>query len=223
MRSIPTIIIFLFLLHDASSQYKLSFEQYSFMGAGQASLLAPVAHFQSKQKWYAEARYNYEDINTFSLYAGRTFSQERKFSWSLTPMVGGMAGKLKGGSFGLNSECNYKKIYFSSQAQYCMSAESRLENFFYNWSEICYQPKEWFYAGFAFQHTRLYSSNSVVDPGVLIAFSYKQWNFPFYGFNLSADKRYFVAGINWEWKHNANKHKQPEPPALSVVNDRLVP
>src|ERR1700712_2571521 len=102
MRSIVTILCLLLSFYGANSQSKISFEQYSFMGPNQPGLLAPVAHYETKQKWYAEARYNYEDINTLSLYAGRTFSQQNDFSWSFTPMIGGMAGKMQGGSFGLN-------------------------------------------------------------------------------------------------------------------------
>ena len=221
MRSLYTILFFLCSLHNVRSQSKISFEQYSFMGAGQASLLAPVAHYETKQNWYAEARYNYEDLNTFSLYAGHTFSGNKSFSWSLTPMVGGMAGKLKGGSVGLNSECSFKNFNFSSQSQYSISAASKYDNFFYNWSELCYQPLHWLYAGIAFQHTRLYASNSLIDPGVLVAFSFNQWSFPVYSFNPLADQRYFVVGINWEWKHAANKHKKADPPVLSKADERI--
>jgi len=220
MRSAPIIAFFLFLLSNARSQSKISFEQYSFMGAGQSSLLSPVAHYETKQKWYAEARYNYEDINTFSLYAGRTFSKQNDFSWSFTPMVGGMAGKLKGGSFGLNSECSFGKFNFSSQAQYSVSAQTQNDNFFYNWSELWYQPLDWIYTGIALQHTRMYATNSLVDPGVLLGFSYNQWSFPLYSFNPFAGERYFVVGINWEWNHNKNKKKKPEPPALSKAGER---
>jgi len=210
MRSGSIIALFILSLNSARSQSRISFEQYSFMGAGQASLLAPVAHYQTRQNWYAEARYNYEDINTLSLYAGRTFSGEHDFSWSLTPMIGGMAGKLKGGSLGLNSECSFKKFNFSSQAQYSVSAGSRYDNFFYNWSELCYQPFSWVYTGIALQHTRLYATNSLVDPGILVGFSFNQWSFPVYSFNPFANERYFVVGINWEWKHAAVKPKKTD-------------
>ncbi|MEP6748211.1 MAG: hypothetical protein ABJB86_10835 [Bacteroidota bacterium] len=181
------------------------------MGAGQPGLFSPVAHYESKKKWYAEARYNYEDVNTVSLYAGHTFSAEKEFSWSFTPMIGGMAGKLKGGSFGLNADLNFKGFYFSSQAQYSVSAQTRFDNFFYNWSEFYYAPTPWLYTGIAVQHTRLYATNSLVDPGMLIGFSFNQWSFPLYSFNPFANGRYFVAGVNWEWKHGTGKHKKVDP------------
>ena len=214
MRNAVTILLFVLSAYGASSQSKLSFEQYSFMGPNQPGLLAPVAHYETKEKWYAEARYNYEDINTFSLYAGHTFSAKRDLSWSFTPMIGGMTGKMQGGSFGLNSELSYHKFNFSSQAQYSVSASTRYDNFFYNWSELWYQPVDWIYTGVAVQHTRIYATNALIDPGVLLGFSYKQWSFPLYSFNPFADQRYFVVGVNWEWNHGRGKQKKAEPPVV---------
>ena len=214
MRSAITILMLMLSLYSAKAQSKVILEQYSFMGPNQPGLLAPVAHYQTKQKWYAEARYNYEDINTVSLYAGKTFSAQHNFSWSFTPMIGGMAGKMQGGSFGLNSELSYHRFNFSSQAQYSVSASTRYDNFFYNWSELWYQPVDWIYTGVALQHTRMYATTTLIDPGVLLGFTYGQWSFPLYSFNPFADQRYFVVGINWEWNRGDNKHKRSDPPIV---------
>ena len=217
MRSLLIILIILSAQLVAFSQPAISVEQYSFLGGGQNSLLAPVAHYQTPKKWYAEARYNYEDIQTFSLYAGRVFSGKDNISWSLTPMIGGMAGKLNGGSFGLNTALSYGKLNFSSEAQYSVSAATRQDNFFYNWSELWYEPFNWMYTGVALQHTRMFASNSLVDPGVLLGFSYKQWSFPFYSFNPQSSLRYFVVGINWEWQQNKKVKAAAAPPLLSAA------
>lgn len=217
MRSILMILLFVSARIAAFSQPAVKFEQYSFLGGGQTSLLAPVAHYQTPKKWYAEARYNYEDIQTFSLYAGRVFSGKDNLTWSLTPMIGGMAGKLNGGSFGLNSAFSYGKFGFSSEAQYSISAATHLDNFFYNWSELWYEPVDWIYTGLALQHTRMFASNSLVDPGVLLGFSYNQWSFPLYSFNPLSQQRYFVVGINWEWRQAKKERKTVTPPLLSAV------
>ncbi len=221
MRKAFTILILASLFYEADGQQKLMVEQYSFIGGAAPSILAPVAHYENKHKWYAEARYNYEDINTFSLYAGRTFSAANDFSWSLTPIIGGMAGKLKGGSVGLNSECSYRKFGFSSQAQYSVSAETQYDNFFYNWSELYYQPLNWMYTGIAIQHTRMYATNALVDPGLLLGFSYNQWTFPVYSFNPFAEGRYFVVGVNWEWNHAKSKPIKPAP--ITAILPAAVP
>ncbi|MEO6316283.1 MAG: hypothetical protein ABIU63_14315 [Chitinophagaceae bacterium] len=211
MRSLLLIALALIAMKEVRPQTTISVEQYSYMGLGNASLLTPVAHYENKHNWYAEARYNYEDINTFSLYAGRTFSGHDDLSWSLTPMVGGMAGKLKGGSFGLNSACTFRKFGFSSQAQYSVSADTQNDNFFYNWSELYYQPVRWIYTGIALQHTRAYATTALLNPGILLGFSYNQWSFPLYSFNPFAVERYFVLGINWEWRAKRQQHNAVSP------------
>ncbi len=216
MRRLPMILFFLATQLGAFSQPTFSVEQYSFLGGGQTSLLAPVAHYQTSKKWYAEARYNYEDVRTFSLYAGKVFSGKDNLSWSVTPMIGAIAGKMNGGSFGLNSAFSYGKFNFSSESQYSVSAATRQDNFFYNWSELWYEPFDWVYTGIAMQHTRMFASNSLVDPGVLLGFSYSQWSFPLYSFNPLSSQRYFVVGINWEWKRNKANDKKAIPPLLSA-------
>lgn len=216
MRNCFTILLLAICITPGLSQPAFSVEQYSFVGAGQNSLLAPVAHFQTQNKWYAEARYNYEEVRTLSLYAGRTFSREQEFSWSLTPVVGAIAGRMNGGSFGLNSAFSYHKFNFSSQAQYSISSATRYENFFYNWAELCYQPVDWFYTGLAMQHTRIYATQTVADPGLLMAFSFGQWTVPLYSFNPFINgETYYVVGINWEWRHAKSLIAKPAPVVLA--------
>jgi hypothetical protein len=218
MRSLPMIVVFLAMQLPVFCQHSIIVEQYSFLGGGQTSLLAPVAHYQTPKKWYAEARYNYEDIRTFSLYAGRVFSGKDDLTWSVTPMIGGMAGKMNGGSFGLNSAFSYGKFNLSSEAQYSVSAASREDNFFYNWTELWYEPVDWIYTGIALQHTRMFASNSLVDPGVLLGFTYNQWSFPLYSFNPLSNQRYFVVGINWEWSRSKKAIKSATPPLVAAPN-----
>jgi hypothetical protein len=221
MRSASFIAAYFFLLFTARTQSKAGFEQYSYMGTGQANTLVPVVHYQSNNKWYAEARYNYDDLETFSLYAGKTFSKENNFSYSLTPMIGGMAGKLKGGSLGLNTEFSFKKFNFCSQSQYSVSAESQNNNFFFSWAELYYVPLDWIYTGLTVQHTRLYKTDAVIEPGLLVGFSIKRWNFPIYTFRPFSGERYFVIGVNWEWKHKSQQ-KKVDPAVLTKADAAIM-
>src|SRR5437899_1472187 len=41
---------------------------------------------------HLEARYNYEDLKTGSVWVGANFSGGEKLSWELTPMLGGVFG-----------------------------------------------------------------------------------------------------------------------------------
>jgi hypothetical protein len=215
MRSILLITVLLFLLHINHAQSRLGFDQYSYLGTGQLHTLVPVMHYESNNKWYAEARYNYDEYQTFSLYAGKTFSRQNMFSYAFTPVIGAMTGKLNGGSVGLNTELSYKKFNFSSQSQYTVSAENKNSNFFFSWSELYYQPLKWMYTGVTLQHTRIYKTDARLEPGVLIGFSFDQWSFPVYSFTPYAAERYFVVGINWEWQYTRTPRRKPAPLVLT--------
>jgi len=198
MRSSVTIF-FLLLLFSARSQSKISFEQYSFTGGSQPGILAPVAHYETRQKWYAEARYNYEDFNTFSLYAGHTFSQENEFSWSFTPMIGGMAGRLTGGSFGLNSELSFRKFNFSSESQYCVSASTRYDNFFYNWSEAGITAFDKLRVGISLSRTRLFQSDLELQKGIFAQYSFWKLTAGLFYFNPFSSDNYLIASLGIEF------------------------
>ncbi len=215
MRSLPAILTALVLAINGYGQSSFAIEQYSYVGISPASVISPIAHYQSKTNWYAEARYNYEDLQTFSLWAGRTFAKEQAFSYSFTPMLGGMTGKLKGGALGMNMEMDYKRFNFSSQSQYAMLPGNRTSNFFFSWSEISYRPFSWLYGGFSIQHTKVYNCNARLEPGVLIGFNYKQWSVPVYGFNPYSGSRYFIIGVGWEWK-------QKNPTAVKKIDPSLL-
>lgn len=209
MRSICAISIFLFFWADASAQAKAGFEQYSYIRQGSGNIITPVFHYQANTKWYTEAHYNYEDLQTFSLYAGKTFSADKKIAYAVTPMIGGMVGNMQGGLLALNTNISFKKFYFSSQSQYGISAISRNNNFFFSWSEAGYQPLPWIYAGLSLQHTQFYQCNAQMEPGLLLGFNVGQWSFPVYSFNTFDNDQYFVVGINWEWKKATGKTNHP--------------
>jgi hypothetical protein len=218
MRNPIAITILLVVCHAVNSQSKITLEQYSYVGEKPVNTVSPIAHYQAKNNWYAEARYNYEEAQTFSLYAGRTFAKESRFSYSFTPMVGGMTGKLKAAALGLNMELGFDNFSFSSQSQYALMSGNVSNNFFFSWSELSYRPVSWLYGGLSLQHTQFYRSTALVEPGVLLGFSFKQWTIPVYGFLPYADNRYFIIGIGYEWTHNGNK-KIKTPPSYLTQND----
>jgi len=159
--------------------------------------LVPIVNFESRNNWYFEGRYNYEEMNTFSLYVGRSFSKTDKLSYSIIPMLGGVVGNFKGGSAGVNAVVEYQRLFFSTQSQYTRSFHERSTDFFFTWSELAYQPWQWVYFGLSTQQTYLPKIRSLVsEPGVVLGFSVDRWSFPLYYFN-STNNKYFVLGINF--------------------------
>jgi len=203
------------------AQSKLTVGQYAYIMGHETSYVSPVIQYQTNRHWYAEARYNYEDLHTFSLYAGRTFSRTDVISYTITPMLGGMAGKLQGGSLGLTAELDYKNIYISTQSQYCLSARDSRENFFFSWSEAGYHLFKQLDAGLSLQHTIYNEGNVLSEPGVFACYSYRSWSFPVYCFLPSHESPFFVVGITHEWKYTGNKRSSPGKPALPNRGRRI--
>jgi hypothetical protein len=201
-------------VYNLHAQSKLTIGQYSYLHAHESFYSSPVVQYQSSHNWYAEARYNYEAQQTFSLYAGRSFSGTHAITWSVTPMVGVMAGKLRGGAAALNAELDIKKFYCSTQSQYCMSSQSAAKDFFFSWSEAGYRPLNWLYAGVSCQYTRPYHAQALPEPGFFACFSTGQWSFPVYAFLPTDRSAYFVAGIIHEWKYPKNGRIQTGKPSF---------
>lgn len=197
-------MILLGLWHNLKAQIGL--EQYYYMGAYQTFTVVPLVHYQSSKNWYAEGRFNYEAINTLSLYGGKTFEKTALISYSATPIVGVVLGQMNGGSVGLNLEMDYEKFNFNTQSQYTFSAQQRTNNFIYSWSDLTYQFFEKFAMGASLQQTKLYQVNGAFERGVLLKTGFKNWVFPLYIFRPETSERYFVLGINYQWQNKGAKN-----------------
>lgn len=197
MKGKALFILIFMVCQGVCAQQQGSVEQYYYMQEREALTVIPMAHYQSPKNWYVEARYNYEELKTFSLYAGKAFSKESKLSYTIIPMVGGVMGRFKGGSFGLNLDIDYERLFLSSQSQYTFSVEDRAANFLYSWSELGYNIWSWLFIGVAIQHTRLYNTKFALgEAGIVVGFSIGKWEFPVYSFSPMCSNRYFILGIN---------------------------
>ncbi len=147
-----------------------------------SSYVSPIL-IADKRKLHVEARYNYESLQTGSFWLGRNFSVGNKLKLDITPMVGGVFGKINGVAPGYSAALTFGRFYLDSQAEYLVATNSA-DRFFYNWSEFSYSPLSWFRAGLVAQHTRAYQTQLDIQRGVLAGFSYKRWEFTTYVFNF---------------------------------------
>ena len=186
------------------------FEQYFYAPKSGPAVLVPVVYYQTEHNWYFESHINYEQVHTYSVYIGKTFSENKEFSWSFTPMLGGLLGSLKGGIFGLNAEMNYKKLHFTSQSQYIFSFEKNKADFFYSWIELGYQVIRNTLIGFSIQNTMINPVNVKLETGLFIRLNVKKWNFPVYCFNSTSENRYWILGVAREFSFPVNKINKGE-------------
>jgi hypothetical protein len=132
---------------------------------------------------HLEARYNYEALNTGSLWAGYNFSGGDKLQWEITPMLGGVFGELNGIAPGYSGSLNWWKLGLYSEGEYVVVPGNSSENYFYTWSELTLAPLEWLQVGMATQRTRLYQTGREIQRGFLVRLSYKAATLTTYVFN----------------------------------------
>jgi hypothetical protein len=180
------------------AQGKAGIEQYSYIGAQSAGAIVPSLHLQSASNWYGELRYNYEDLQTCSLYGGRIIEGGNDLEYSITPMLGFSAGWFTGISLATNAEAEWKNFYLSSQTQHSIAIKEDCENFFFSWSELGYNVSDHFFAGLAMQYT-LQMKQHDFEPGFLAGLNFKNFSFPFYVFSPFHSGRYFILGVNYEY------------------------
>ena len=194
------LFIALLVCLKVSAQVQGSIEQIYYYDKTGGFAMGPLVQLQTKQNWFAEARYNYEEVRTVSFYIGRAYERDANFSYSIVPIFGGVIGRFKGGSAALNMDLEYKNFYFSSQSQYTFSVQNEIDNFYFSWSELGYQPLEWFYGGFALQETYFPQlKEHITHPGFVVGFTYKRWTLPIYGFRAGASSNTYVCSILYEW------------------------
>ncbi len=143
---------------------------------------------------HLEARYNYEDLRTASLWAGYNFSGGEKLAWELTPMLGGAFGDTTGIAPGYKGSLSWWKLELYSEGEYLFDTSDSAGSFFYNWSELTLSPTEWFRFGLVTQRTHIYETNRDIQRGFLVGFSFKHIDLTTYVFNPD-DRPSVVLGV----------------------------
>jgi hypothetical protein len=155
---------------------------YGYLVPDDQSYFSPTFRADHK-RLHLEARYNYEDRRTGSLWAGYNLSFGDKLLFEVTPMVGGIFGNTTGIAPGYELSLTYWKIALYSEGEFVFDTKDQSANFFYSWNELTYAPTDWLRAGLASQRTRAYHTPLDVQRGVLIGFSHNKVDFTTYVFN----------------------------------------
>ena len=153
--------------------------------------------FTADRGWlHLETRYNYENLETGSVWLGYNFSGGEKLAWEFTPMLGGVFGDTTGIAPGYRFSVSYWKIELSSEGEFVFDTGDSEGSFFYNWAELSVSPVDWFRFGLVGQRTRAYQSDVDIQRGVLVGFTYKKVDLTTYVFNLDHGKPTWVFAVS---------------------------
>ena len=116
-------------IDSTAAEWNFSAWAEVFIIPGEKDIFNPTFYARHRSL-HLEGRYNYEDRNTASTWAGRKFEFGEQVEFVFVPMAGIIFGNTNGMAPGLEMEIVYRKFDFYAETEYVIDFKSRENNFF---------------------------------------------------------------------------------------------
>ncbi|HZY02151.1 MAG TPA: hypothetical protein VFF02_01530 [Anaeromyxobacteraceae bacterium] len=147
---------------------------------------------------HLEARWNYEDLRTASLWAGWSLESGQALHLRLTPMAGVVLGRTNGLAPGLVLDLSWRWLELYAEGEYVIDLEDAGASYFYLWSELTASPAEWLALGLVGQRTRLVHTSVEVQRGLMGRLTFGGLSVAAYAFNPATPDWFAVAALSCE-------------------------
>jgi hypothetical protein len=144
-------------------EYSVSAYAYFFPGGDDFRLGIATA---DRGPLHLEARYNYEALDTGSLWAGWNWSTGDAVQFGITPMLGAVIGDVDAIAPGFELSLAWKRLDYYLESEIVLDLHERSEDFIYSWSELGVTPVYWLRLGLVGQRTRVYETSVDIQRGV---------------------------------------------------------
>ena len=186
------------LAHAEENAWAFSASVYAYDVPEDEDFLNPVVT-ADRGMLHLEARYNYEALDTASIWGGANFSVGETWVFDSTVMLGGVFGDMEGFAPGFRLSLTRSWFEATSEAEYYIDNHDHEENFFYTWSEIAGYPLEWLRLGLSIQRTRAYETDLDIQRGPFVGFTWKSFDASAYVFNPGSDDATYTLGLSYEF------------------------
>jgi hypothetical protein len=208
MRIIILISLFAcssFLLHaqaagdSAANKWSGSAEAYYYFIPGE-KIPPTITVLADHSSIHIESRFNYEDKNSLSAFAGWNFEKQyNKLDITVTPMAGAIVGHTNGILPGLEFNASYKKFTLYSENEYMLDFKGRENYFFYSWSELNAQTFKNVRVGVLAQSLRWFKTKFDIQRGVYAEYNIGSFTFDAYYFNLFTNSDFAIVSANFNF------------------------
>jgi hypothetical protein len=178
----------------SSEPWKYSLTVDGYIISGEDGYAQPT--FTADHNWlHLEARYNYENFRTGSLWAGYNFSWGKTWQFAVTPMIGGVFGRTNGIAPGCEASVSWKVLELSLDNEYVFDTTSKSGNFYYAWPQLTITPVSWFKFGGVAQHSKTFATTVDVQRGFFVGFMHKKLEFTTYIFDPGSNSTSVVLEV----------------------------
>jgi len=178
-------------------RWAFSLSAYTYIVENSRDFVQPT--FRADHDWlHLEARYNYEDLDTTSVWVGYNWSVGEELTLDFTALVGGVFGRTEGVAPGYELTLAWRGLELYSEMEYVIDTEDSSESFLYTWSELTYALTDWLRAGVVIQRTKAYESDFDIQRGLMLGITYQWADFTAYVLNPDDDP-IFVLGVAFDF------------------------
>ncbi len=190
----------LVLAHPASSdEWSFALSGFVFDPPDDSPYFSPI-FYADRGALHLEARYNYEDLETGSVFIGRNFEVGEKVALTIVPLFGLVLGSTQGIAPGAEVGISWRRLELYAESEYVFDLEESDDSFFYTWIEATIAPVDWLRFGLVTQRTRTYETGLDIQRGLLIELSHGKLSFGFHWFNPDrTEDQIFAYAVGYEF------------------------
>lgn len=134
---------------------------------------------------HLEARYNYEDLRTGSVFAGWNGNFGESVAVGVTPMLGLSFGRTAAVIPAFRAGVSFWRIEGSAEGEWAFAFDDEDDSFFYAWLEADFSLTDWMWVGISSQTTAIFGEPQETEWGPLVGFAIGPLNLSTYVFNLA--------------------------------------
>jgi hypothetical protein len=199
MRTLATMLLLILASPAPAQVWSGGVSGFLFDPPHDNGYFSPVAR-ADRGRLHLEARYNYENLETVSVFAGWNLTAGGEVALAATPILGLVAGRTDGVAPGLEAEVTWRAFAFNIESEYVFAFDGSDDSFLYTWSEVTYAPMAWLRGGLVVQKTETYQTDLEVQRGPMAEVSRRAWRLGMYWFNPDrSDDGLFVGSLGYQF------------------------
>jgi hypothetical protein len=175
--------------------WKLELELNGFFQLGESTHLAPTASFDHGPL-HLEGRYNYEDLETGTLFVGWGFRWGGDETFvRVVPLLGGAVGRSAGVLPGLEVEASWRRLSYWLEVEYLFDLRHAAGSFLYTWSELNLELTSFLWVGASWQRLKQERSERQLDVGPMIGAGVGPVSLSLYYYGLGTSERWALVTL----------------------------
>jgi hypothetical protein len=198
-RAVLVLAVLTLACPASAEEWSFAISGFVFDPPDESPYLSPI-FYADRGALHLEARYNYEDFDTGSVFIGRNFEAGESVALTVVPLFGIVLGSTQGIAPGAEVGISWRRLELYAESEYVIDLEEEDASFLYTWLEATVAPTDWLRFGLVSQRTRTYETGLDIQRGLLVELFQQRLSFAFHWFNPDRrEDQVFAYAVGYEF------------------------